>query len=134
MDNMMRFKKKPVLIAATASHLVTAIGWCGWFVWTGPYGPTHVTVLPYVQPGTNAVVLDGFDSSRLVWVARGRLAEYSVDYGTSSAYGQTVRPTHVEIPAARHAHKHVATLTRLPLDSTCFYRVRLGDTVVREDH
>ena len=129
----MRFKKKTVLIAATASLLVTAMGWSGWLLWTGPYGPTHVTVLPYVQPGANAVALNGFDSSRLVWVARGRQAEFTVDYGSSSAFGQTTRPVSVEIAAARRARKYVVMLTNLPLDSRCFYRVRRGDTLVRED-
>jgi len=125
--------KKIIWSSVIAGLLASSIVWSGWFAWTGPYGPTHVTVLPYIQPGTNAVALNGIDSSRLVWVARGRLANFSVDYGTTPAYGQTASVLTVKLAAARDANKHVATLTNLVLDSKCYYRVRLGDKVVRED-
>ena len=128
----MRFKKKTLVVAITAGLVVSSIGWAGWLVWTGPNGPTHVTILPYIQPGTNAVPLNGFDSSRLVWVARGRPAEFSVDYGLSSAYGRTTTVQRVELAAVNHAQKYLATLLDLPLDATIFYRVRQGQEVVRE--
>src|SRR5262245_53342054 len=129
----MRVRKAIVWLAVTVGLLLSAVGWSGWQLWTGPWGPTHVIVQPYVQPGTNAVVLNGSDSSQLVWVARGRLADFSVDYGLSPAYGQTARPLAVELTAANRAHKYLAVLANLPLDATIFYRVRLGQKVIRQD-
>lgn len=130
----MRVRKNIVWPAVTVGLLLPAMGWAGWYLWTGPSGPTHVIVQPYVQPGTNAVVLNGLDSSRLVWVARGRVADFSVDYGQSPAYGQTTKPLAVELTAVNRSHKYLAVLTNLPLDATVFYRVRLGQKVIGQDH
>ena len=129
----MRPRKKTVWTAVTVGLLVPAMGWSGWLLWTGPYGPTHVIVQPYVQPGTNAAVLNGLDASRVAWVARGRLGDFAVDYGESPAYGRTTSPVVVELAAAGRAHKYLATLSNLPLDARIYYRVRLERTVVRAD-
>ena len=129
---MTRLKKKTVLIAIAVCAVVVTMGWSGWLLWTGPHGPTHVTVLPYVQPGTNSVATNGIDSSRLVWVARGKQGSFSVNYGVSTSYGQTASPLAVELIPAHSSHKYLATLENLPLNARIFYRVSLGSKVVRE--
>ena len=111
-----------------------ALGWMFERVRTSSYGPTHLIVRPYVQPGANATTLGGFDSSRLVWVARGRPADFSVNYGISTAYGQTSTPVIAEVPETRHAHRYVSTLTNLPADARIFYQVRIGKKVLAENN
>ena len=114
--------------------IIAALGWAGEFIWNGPHGPTHLAVWPYVQPGVRATILDGFDSSRLVWVARGRVATFTVDYGASPAYGSAAQPETVELPETHHAHRYLATLTNLPADARIYYRVRLGEKVLAENN
>ena len=77
--------------------------------------------------------MGGLDTSRLVWVTPGPARDFTVDYGSSPAYGRTAVPVLVELKAAGSALKYVATLSDLELDSRVFYRVRLGGKTIRAD-
>ncbi len=130
----MKNRKKTIIWRSAIAIVVLAgVGWAIDFFWNSPYAPTHLVVWPYVQPGTNATILEGFDSSRMVWIARGRVATFSIDYGASPAYGSTAAPEIVELPETRHAHRYIATLTQLPVDVRIYYRVRLGEKILAEN-
>jgi hypothetical protein len=49
------------------------------------------TTLPYIQPGSGSVLLDGAESIVVAWQTQPGDAEFSVEFGTSERYSRTAR-------------------------------------------
>ena len=129
---------------------------CSWITIAAAIGPVwlvgslpaqQVVVKPYVQPGP-AGSPGRADGIVICWLTDQTPGEFVVEFGppdgpTRSAGPERVAldfapPTIAEKPGStppegeQHYFKYIARLTDLPYDAEVRYRVKLGDTTIRE--
>jgi hypothetical protein len=87
------------------------------------------TALPYIQPGSQSVLVDGQETMVIAWQTHAALADFSVHFGTTPRYGGHATPTHLP-RAAGHGgdvetrYDWSAELAGLRLGQKYFYRVQ----------
>jgi len=113
----------------------------GLFAAPGPDVPVLplFTVLPYIQPGPAGVLVDGRESLVLAWQTLARPADFAVTFGPSRAYGSTAQVTATprfsgDAGEGEPRLNYTATLARLSLNRTYYYRVHGNGRVLAEGY
>jgi hypothetical protein len=101
--------------------------------------PLLFTALPYIQPGAAGTLAPDQESVVVAWQTEDRAAEFTVDYGPTTAYG---RDTPVTVttrdggsgPAGGGRRNYAATIPALALGTRYHYRVRESHRSIVEGH
>jgi hypothetical protein len=97
------------------------------------------TVLPYIQPGPNSQLRNGYDSMVVAWQTLGHRDDFAVEFGDTMDYGRRASLTDAQRSAghggdAEPRHNWTATLEELHLGRKYFYRVRDGAHTLAEGY
>ena len=98
-------------------------------------GLPNFTAVPYIQPGTNSLLVPGREAIVVAWQTENRAAEFRLVYGPTKNYGKTANITRAARLSGDTARlNYAAHLDNLALGEKVFYKVTGNGKTIAEGY